>query len=388
MLRVTNVRDLFQFESHINGDAYNPSKCSISSSFCTSKNIWNLLKITPDDLVDEFAELCTDYCLKNGLLNEFVQEVISKEVARTKDVLVLFREDCFAMKVIHKVLFSECGLQYLHYLVTPIVHEILAIPYAIDVSVNSSLDTKDLERNVDTILKLADFFLEHFVNSFQYCPAIFREILASIQIEIQSQFGESKGPMVLDFLFFKFVCPALVNPKKFQIVDGGDEIPIHSIRSLVNFSKFLNDTTHNLSEKFEGSKFAKIRIFIQNSHVLLLAVLNNFLDPQEIQKATLESPSIDRLVRASQQKESEQKLLQFLNSILAKNQQIQTLPTQRELLLQQKIQPSLYYPNWKSIKTSGKIKSVAVKSKIVNFVQARAVSTAMKFKNWKQHNKV
>ena len=51
----------------------------------------------------------------------------------TEQESVLFREDCFAVKCINRVLFSELGKKYLNKLVTPITKSILAVKDPIDV---------------------------------------------------------------------------------------------------------------------------------------------------------------------------------------------------------------------------------------------------------------
>ena len=107
--------------------------------------VWEALTMTPDERLDELAELYVDFTQKNGLLLPFISAVIKREVESTskftvrttlifkEQQMVLFREDCFAIKCINRVLFSELGLKYLVKLVTPLVTSTLSYSALLEV---------------------------------------------------------------------------------------------------------------------------------------------------------------------------------------------------------------------------------------------------------------
>jgi hypothetical protein len=93
------------------------------------------------------AELYVDFTQKNGLLLQLISAVIKREVdststpfrlyfnTPTENQMVLFREDCFAIKCINRVLFGDLGKKYLVKLVTPLVKTTLSYSNLIEVYV-------------------------------------------------------------------------------------------------------------------------------------------------------------------------------------------------------------------------------------------------------------
>jgi hypothetical protein len=50
---------------------------------------------------------------------------------------------------------------------------------------------------------------------------MFREIFSCIQANVDEKFGANNtAPYVLDFIFFKFICPAIINPLKYGLLQG------------------------------------------------------------------------------------------------------------------------------------------------------------------------
>ena len=49
---------------------------------------------------------------------------------------------------------------------------------------------------------------------------IFCEMFLAIQKGISNKFPEQTLPLVLDFIFFKYICTAIINPKKYRLLDG------------------------------------------------------------------------------------------------------------------------------------------------------------------------
>ena len=184
---------------------------------------------------------------------------------------VLFREDCFAVKVINRILFGELGKRYLTRVLTSTVKSVLSISYVIDVccflslsltsvlavtpqihltylsfifkvNPNAGIEPKSLQRSTETMTKILSEFLTLFSKSPQFCPVyvffntkpqtqcykyltvdsrLLREVFAAVQTSLNNKYGkDNKSPLVLDFIFFKFMCPALIDPIKYELIDG------------------------------------------------------------------------------------------------------------------------------------------------------------------------
>jgi hypothetical protein len=65
---------------------------------------------------------------------------------------------------------------------------------------------------------------ESFFTELTFILRLFREIFAKIQQFVNVKFGkDNNSPLVLDFIFFKFICPAIIHPKKYGLISGKEQ---------------------------------------------------------------------------------------------------------------------------------------------------------------------
>jgi hypothetical protein len=157
---------------------------------------------------------------------------------------------------------------------------------------NYTKPTKNnLKRTQKLLSKSSQIFYKFFLNrnSSVLCKknphfpslisvSLFREIFAKIQQFVNLKFGkDNNSPLVLDFIFFKFICPAIIHPKRYELVPEEDELSTQSLRSLINVSKILNNLAHNIDEKFESKEFEKLKTFINKNHSILIEKLTQLV---------------------------------------------------------------------------------------------------------------
>jgi hypothetical protein len=92
-----------------------------------------------------------------------------------------------------------------------------------------------------------------------YCR-LFREIFRFTQNVLNERFPE-RTPQITSFIFFHYICPVLVNPVKYGIIE---EVPSHALTGLVNTSKLLKDVALNSIEKWQHDPL--ISQFIEKNH--------------------------------------------------------------------------------------------------------------------------
>ena len=105
------------------------------------------LNCVPEYKHPELAELLVDYTQANNVLLPFITNAVYLEVEQTSEILVisfifiyvehesvLFREDCFAVKAINRVLFSDLGKRYLSKVIVPLCTSIVNTGATLDVS--------------------------------------------------------------------------------------------------------------------------------------------------------------------------------------------------------------------------------------------------------------
>jgi hypothetical protein len=116
------------------------------------------------------------------------------------------------------------------------------------------------------------------------------------------------------------ICPAIIEPKKYQIVEYRAEIPPQAQRSLINLSKLINDLTHGITDKYEEPELAKVKEFIIANHPVIVKNLERLLDSKKIAKAKmiLDSSTIDVVPSLEEKKEAEDQLRDFLTTFLRK----------------------------------------------------------------------
>jgi hypothetical protein len=140
--------------------------------------------------------------------------------------------------------------------------------------------------------------------------------------------------MVLDFLFFKFICPAIVNPQRSGLISPDVELPVNASKNFVLISKILNDVTHNSSDKYE---VAAIRDCITNNNGKLVKGMVSLLDSKKIEKAKaiVEASTSEVVYTLDEKRAAETKLREILEGIV-KDSPLAT-PT--------KLTPSTYHDN-------------------------------------------
>jgi hypothetical protein len=121
--------------------------------------------------------------------------------------------------------------------------------------------------------------------------------------------------MVLDFLFFKFICPAIINPQRSGLISEDVEVPLNSRKNFVVISKILNDVTHNTSDKYD---VPSIRDCISNNYGRLVEGMVSLLDTKKIEKAKaiVEASTTEVVYTLEEKRHAEVKLRELLDTIL------------------------------------------------------------------------
>jgi hypothetical protein len=88
---------------------------------------------------------------------------------------------------------------------------------------------------------------------------------------LYKQFPEST-PQITDFIFFHFICPVIVNPTKYNILE---EVPTHAIHGLINTSKLLKDVALKSTDKWQTD--TDVLKFIEKQHPFIIQYMNKML---------------------------------------------------------------------------------------------------------------
>jgi hypothetical protein len=81
-------------------------------------------------------------------------------------------------------------------------------------------DGADLDKNTLNFFDLANRYLNEILNSIESIPRELRLISALLQYFCKQKFPNSVHTVVGGFFFLRLVCPAIVSPEGFGIVDS------------------------------------------------------------------------------------------------------------------------------------------------------------------------
>eukprot|EP01119_Soliformovum_irregulare_P005845 TRINITY_DN1759_c0_g5_i1.p1 TRINITY_DN1759_c0_g5~~TRINITY_DN1759_c0_g5_i1.p1 ORF type:complete len:595 (+),score=133.07 TRINITY_DN1759_c0_g5_i1:247-1785(+) len=207
------------------------------------------------------------------------------------------REDSFLVSVLRILLYSDVGTRYLVVLLEPIIRSTIE-----DIGLNGPMEVKNvseeiLEKNSERLTKILSSFLDTFRGSPFKCPLSLREIFLMIQQAVDVKFNKDgilKAPLSLDIMFFKFICPTLIDPARFHIVE--EEISTEVKPTLLTLSKILNDLALNNTDKPWGNH---INTFILKNHESLVESLNTLTNKEHIEQHRLVLESSTKTITTS-----------------------------------------------------------------------------------------
>lgn len=185
------------------------------------------LCIKHDD--EEIGRSLIRYLGAENHLLPFMNNAICREVSSTNTYDVLFREDSLSTKLMSILFFSPQGGQvYLQKVVQPLISEIDAEWRHEDVDVTE-------EATLQQISNFCDGFLRRIYRCTHIFPHNVRVLLSVIQREVARKFPSMKQRVVGAFLFLRFLCPSLLNPKRYNLNPGS----VQCHRVLLLISKIL-----------------------------------------------------------------------------------------------------------------------------------------------------
>lgn len=149
----------------------------------------------------------------------------------------LFRGNCLASKILSSYSVSV-GKDYLRQL---LVDPINSVIHEGDFEINplKLRDGGDIEQNYANVRKGVQTFMDAILDSVYFCPLfvfihfiffnfffvncyfyrVIRKICAELRIAVQERFPQSLYSVVGGFFFLRFVCPAIVSPEGFGVME-------------------------------------------------------------------------------------------------------------------------------------------------------------------------
>lgn len=219
--------------------------------------------------------------------------LFQEEFERLSSVETLFRTDCPATVVMNKYLSVLCRAKLAEVL-RPTFQKISSYPLGLEVDANRDPDA-NVEENVQIVLALTQQIFRNILdNFFPYLPRSLLEIFSAMDTMTCSVTSQDVSYQILgSFLFLRFICPAIVNPLKYGVVEN---MKHNTVRTCVLISKLIQNLVNGVD--VDGSKESYMTSFApfyskENKELLYDAYKQILETRSEAKMAPLSPPAMD-----------------------------------------------------------------------------------------------
>ncbi|KJE97244.1 hypothetical protein, variant 1 [Capsaspora owczarzaki ATCC 30864] len=174
-------------------------------------------------------------------VQQFIVRLIKDEIASTDDPNIIFRGNSLATKTIDQFM-KLVGMKYLHNTLSSVIKSIYDSKTAAEVDPTRVSNPNDLKQNWRRLLVFMNHTWDAILHSLDSCPMALRAVFRAITTFTNNKFGAdsvSQYTAVSGFFFLRFMCPAILNPKLFDMMPTHPEE--HTARTLTLIAKTLQN---------------------------------------------------------------------------------------------------------------------------------------------------
>lgn len=218
-----------------------------------------LCDVCPAIEVDDFSKSLLQIFESKGKSLELVKQAVTREITKADTTMDILRRNCVATKIL-SIYAHQKGLQYLKVALGPFLQDIITQPelYCFDPNPDDVTKGKDLDPNSKRFNRSMSRLVTDLQRTIAEIPAVFREMCHAIASVAGPKFPTSKDASVTavsSFFFLRFICPALVTPDNYGLVD---EPPSKEVRrTLLVLAKMLQSMAFG-STNFAKHNFSKL----------------------------------------------------------------------------------------------------------------------------------
>ncbi|XP_052279631.1 ras GTPase-activating protein 1-like isoform X4 [Dreissena polymorpha] len=234
-------------------------------------NILNLANVCESDRVS-LAKALLNLFRHERQVSILLKNINDYYIAKEDSVSTLFRGTTLATTLMD---------QYMKMVCTEFVQEALRSPVCkicesrLNCEINPQLldNHSELHGNTEHFLDFLKDIVESIFKSAEKCPRVLRYIFGSLQRTVSAKWPDEEGVktrVVSGFVFLRLLCPAIINPKSFNLVT--DTPSETAIRTLKLIAKVLQ-TLANLMECKE-TFLTVVNLFIKNHKARMVDFLN------------------------------------------------------------------------------------------------------------------
>eukprot|EP01156_Anaeramoeba_ignava_P023302 Anaeramoba_ignava/c21439_g1_i2.p1 GENE.c21439_g1_i2~~c21439_g1_i2.p1 ORF type:complete len:697 (+),score=258.24 c21439_g1_i2:1626-3716(+) len=179
-----------------------------------------------------------------GITLLFIQFTIIQEVLKTQNAGSLFRSNNISTKLMSKyaVLYGD---EYLGKALSSVTQELIDSKLSFEMDPFQLESGERIQDNIRNIKVFLDKFLQAVFNSTEHVPDGFRVISACLKKEVMCRFPDNVISAVGGFIFLRFICPAMVSPHSFKLING--QLPQKAQRGLLLLSTVIQALSNGVT---------------------------------------------------------------------------------------------------------------------------------------------
>ena len=159
------------------------------------------------------------------------------EIEREDETSVLFRGASLSTALMDVYMKSVCT-EFLHSAIFPTVHKILeSRNQSCELNPNKIESSTEACANAEYLLQVLDDITESIFMSSEACPRTLRYVCYCLQRNVMQKWPNErfvKTRAVSGFIFLRLLCPAILNPRSFNLISGMWELNTECPKNLRN----------------------------------------------------------------------------------------------------------------------------------------------------------
>jgi len=236
-----------------------------------------------DPLAQSLTAVLEKKCQTLQILDFFME----REVQLSQSSGTLFRANDPSSRLIRFYL-KYLGFDWIESIFGPIISRLVASNFECEVDPIRLDGNSNVEDNMERLIGLTQEFFDAIVKNLDRCPPQIVALCACIGTKVQSKFPEHTLSAMGGFFFLRYLCPALVQPAAFGLVNKNAQVAPTIMRALILSAKILQNLSNRVNFGEKENYLTHANAFISRNTQALDGIFakilksdvvcNNFLD--------------------------------------------------------------------------------------------------------------
>lgn len=229
-----------------------------------------LWSITQGADMDTISHALVNLFATSDRIYEFLFPIIEYEVLHTDVAGTLFRGNSVASKSLSSFNKIAANVYLKNTLLGPISF-IADDPHHYEVNPAKAAPGEDVQENGRRLLAAAQMFLDAIMESLPHLPVALRMVCKTLRSQVTRKFPESYYTVIGGYYFLRFICPAMIAPDGFGILE---KLPDEARRPLILLSKILQNLSNGVKFGIKESYMTPLNDFLESNQTRVHALFD------------------------------------------------------------------------------------------------------------------